>query len=40
LTGALIGIGEHIRDGQKIFRPVFAFDDLKTDGFDFGGCLQ
>lgn len=34
-TGALIGIGEHIRDVQKIFRPVFAFDDLKTDGSDF-----
>ena len=34
-TGALIGIGEHIRDVQKIFRPVFAFDDLQTDGSDF-----
>src|SRR3546814_8973868 len=34
-TGALIGIGEHISDVQKIFRPVFAFDDLKTDGSDF-----
>ncbi|HWJ70655.1 MAG TPA: MBL fold metallo-hydrolase [Sphingobium sp.] len=34
-TGAWIGIGEHIRDVQKIFRPVFAFDDLKTDGSDF-----
>ncbi|MGE3744191.1 MAG: MBL fold metallo-hydrolase [Sphingomonadaceae bacterium] len=34
-TGALIGIGEHIRDVQTIFRPVFAFDDLKTDGSDF-----
>ena len=34
-TGALIGIGEHIRDVQKIFRPVFAADDLKTDGSDF-----
>ena len=34
-TGAAIGIGEHIRDVQKIFRPVFAFDDLKTDGSDF-----
>ncbi len=34
-TGAEIGIGEHIRDVQKIFRPVFAFDDLKTDGSDF-----
>ena len=34
-TGAAIGIGEHIRDVQKIFRPIFAFDDLKTDGSDF-----
>ncbi|MCC7394664.1 MAG: MBL fold metallo-hydrolase [Sphingomonadaceae bacterium] len=34
-TRAWIGIGEHIRDVQKIFRPVFAFDDLKTDGSDF-----
>lgn len=34
-TGAVIGIGEHIRDVQKIFRPVFALDDLKTDGSDF-----
>lgn len=35
LTGAWIGIGMHIRDVQKIFRPVFALDDLKTDGSDF-----
>ena len=34
-TGALIGIGEHIRDVQKIFRPVFALDELKADGSDF-----
>lgn len=34
-TGALIGIGEHIRDVQQIFRPIFAFDDLRTDGSDF-----
>ena len=34
-TGARIGIGEHIRDVQKIFRPVFALDDLRTDGSDF-----
>ncbi|ARU15448.1 MBL fold metallo-hydrolase [Croceicoccus marinus] len=34
-TGALIGIGEHIRDVQKIFRPMFAFDEMKTDGSDF-----
>ncbi|MHA6332557.1 MBL fold metallo-hydrolase [Qipengyuania sp. CAU 1752] len=34
-TGARIGIGEHIKDVQKIFRPVFAADDLKPDGSDF-----
>jgi glyoxylase-like metal-dependent hydrolase (beta-lactamase superfamily II) len=34
-TGAKIGIGEHIRDVQKIFRPMFHADDLKTDGSDF-----
>lgn len=34
-TGAWIGIGEHIRDVQRIFRPLFALDDLATDGADF-----
>ena len=34
-TGASIGIGAHIRDVQKIFRPVFAMDDLAVDGSDF-----
>jgi len=34
-TGALIGIGEHIRKVQQIFRPVFDATDLKTDGSDF-----
>jgi glyoxylase-like metal-dependent hydrolase (beta-lactamase superfamily II) len=34
-TGAWIGIGAHIRDVQRIFRPVFAMEDLKTDGSDF-----
>ncbi len=34
-TGAKIGIGEHIRDVQRIFRPVFNATDLKTDGSDF-----
>ena len=35
LTGARIGIGEHITQVQKIFRPVFNATDLKTDGSDF-----
>ncbi len=34
-TGARIGIGEHIKDVQRIFRPIFNADDLKTDGSDF-----
>ena len=34
-TGARIGIGEHIRKVQQIFRPVFNATDLKTDGSDF-----
>lgn len=34
-TGGWVGIGEHIRDVQKIFRPVFAFDDLVPDGAEF-----
>ena len=34
-TGAKIGIGEHIRDVQKVFRPMFAADDIKSDGSDF-----
>jgi glyoxylase-like metal-dependent hydrolase (beta-lactamase superfamily II) len=34
-TGARIGIGEHIKDVQRIFRPVFNATDLKADGSDF-----
>ena len=34
-TGAKIGIGEHIKEVQRIFRPVFDATDLKTDGSDF-----
>ena len=34
-TGAAIGIGEHIREVQAIFRPIFDATDLKTDGSDF-----
>jgi glyoxylase-like metal-dependent hydrolase (beta-lactamase superfamily II) len=34
-TGAAIGIGEHITDVQRIFRPIFNATDLKTDGSDF-----
>ncbi|WP_043363794.1 MBL fold metallo-hydrolase [Belnapia sp. F-4-1] len=34
-TGARIGIGEHIRDVQAIFRPVFDAADLIPEGGDF-----
>jgi glyoxylase-like metal-dependent hydrolase (beta-lactamase superfamily II) len=34
-TGAKVGIGEHIRQVQKIFRPVFNAIDLKGDGSEF-----
>jgi glyoxylase-like metal-dependent hydrolase (beta-lactamase superfamily II) len=34
-TGAKIGIGEHIKDVQRIFRPIFNATDLTTDGSDF-----
>ena len=34
-TGARIGIGEHIKDVQRIFRPLFDANDLKADGSDF-----
>jgi len=34
-TGAPIGIGEHIRQVQAIFGPLFAFDDLVPNGSDF-----
>ena len=34
-TGAKIGIGEHIKHVQRIFRPIFNATDLKTDGSDF-----
>jgi glyoxylase-like metal-dependent hydrolase (beta-lactamase superfamily II) len=34
-AGAKIGIGEHIKDVQEIFRPVFNATDLHTDGRDF-----
>ncbi|MCI0755180.1 MBL fold metallo-hydrolase [Teichococcus vastitatis] len=34
-TGARIGIGEHIRDVQRIFRPMFDAADVKPEGGDF-----
>lgn len=34
-TGARVGIGEHIRDVQRIFRPIFNAVDMKGDGSEF-----
>ncbi len=34
-TGAKVGIGEHIREVQKIFRPVFNATDVSGDGSEF-----
>lgn len=34
-TGAKIGIGEHIRDVQRIFRPVFNATDVSGEGTEF-----
>ncbi|MCL6741642.1 MBL fold metallo-hydrolase [Sphingomonas sp. RB56-2] len=34
-TGAKIAIGEHVRDVQNIFRPIFGAEDVKAGGGDF-----
>jgi glyoxylase-like metal-dependent hydrolase (beta-lactamase superfamily II) len=34
-TGALVGIGEHVRDVQRIFIPVFTAHDVTPDGSAF-----
>ncbi|PLX36944.1 MAG: MBL fold metallo-hydrolase [Hyphomicrobiales bacterium] len=34
-TGARIGIGERIREVQKIFRPIFNLTDMTVDGSQF-----
>jgi glyoxylase-like metal-dependent hydrolase (beta-lactamase superfamily II) len=39
-TGAKVGIGEHIRDVQKIFRPVFNATDLSGDGSEFDRLFE
>jgi glyoxylase-like metal-dependent hydrolase (beta-lactamase superfamily II) len=38
-TGAKVAIGEHVRDVQTIFRPIFRADDMKADGSDFDRLL-
>jgi len=39
-TGAKVAIGEHVRDVQTIFRPIFGADDMKADGSDFDRLLS
>ena len=39
-TGARVAIGEHVRDVQTIFRPIFGADDMKADGSDFDRLLS
>ncbi|HVN01855.1 MAG TPA: MBL fold metallo-hydrolase [Caulobacteraceae bacterium] len=39
-TGARVAIGEHIREVQTIFAPVFDADDLRPDGADFDVLLR
>ena len=39
-TGAGIGIGENIKEVQRIFRPVFNATDLRTDGATSTGCSR
>jgi glyoxylase-like metal-dependent hydrolase (beta-lactamase superfamily II) len=34
-TGAPVGIGAHVRDVQRIFRPVFNLTDVSGDGSEF-----
>lgn len=34
-TGAKVAIGEHIRDVQTLFQPVFHIDDVSGDGSEF-----
>ena len=39
-TGAQLAIGEHIREVQKIFKPVFAAEDVSGDGREFDRLLR
>jgi glyoxylase-like metal-dependent hydrolase (beta-lactamase superfamily II) len=39
-TGARIAIGEHVRDVQNIFRPIFGAEDVKAEGADFDRLLK
>lgn len=39
-TGARVAIGEHIRDVQKIFGPMFNLDDISGEGTEFDVLLK
>ena len=39
-TGAKVAIGEHIREVQKIFKPVFNASDVSGDGREFDRLLR
>lgn len=39
-TGARVAIGEHIKQVQNLFRPVFNVDDVSTDGSEFDRLLS
>jgi glyoxylase-like metal-dependent hydrolase (beta-lactamase superfamily II) len=39
-TGAKIAIGEHVREVQTIFRPIFGAEDVKEEGGDFDRLLK
>jgi glyoxylase-like metal-dependent hydrolase (beta-lactamase superfamily II) len=39
-TGARIAIGEHVREVQTIFRPIFGAEDVKDEGGDFDRLLK
>jgi glyoxylase-like metal-dependent hydrolase (beta-lactamase superfamily II) len=39
-TGAQVAIGEHIKDVQKIFKPVFAAEDVSGEGREFDRLLS
>jgi glyoxylase-like metal-dependent hydrolase (beta-lactamase superfamily II) len=39
-TGAKVGIGEHIKDVQRIFRPVFNAEDVSGEGSEFDHLYQ
>jgi glyoxylase-like metal-dependent hydrolase (beta-lactamase superfamily II) len=39
-AGAKIAIGEHVREVQTIFRPIFGAEDVKAEGADFDRLLK